>query len=244
MSNIINIPSTTEEAVEQLGNLGRLISASKWERAAIITMLVGPPTGPGRKPLHVKVFPYTIEGLRDLGVHGLRSNATITHYRNQWCNVRPVPKPGEEVDLDGLGEWTGTNTAKRREEREAEAVAPPTPEAITKAIMSDPKAQEAAREAVGDALERDARAAIISVGGDPDNRKTVPDPVPRYKRLLDRIFADVMELGAAMGELRRNGQPHVADRVLSDLREVLANALAEVTEIPDTIEGIESHDQA
>jgi hypothetical protein len=236
----ITMPGTVEEAVEHLGALGKLISATKWERAAIIAMLVGPPTGRTGRPsadksLDLATFPYTPQTLADVGIHGLRSRATVEHHRNQWCNNRPVPQPGEEVDLDELGEWTGTTTVQKREER----AAPPTPEAITAAMKSDPKAMKAAREVVVQAEEEKAKALIRSVGGDPDTEVAIPDPVPRVKRLLDRIWEDTIVLKTEIGSLRRNGQPHLADRVLHDLREILASALAELTEVPDSPEGIE-----
>jgi hypothetical protein len=111
------VPESAEEAVEQLGALGRrvdalnrLLSARKWERAAIIACLVGPERGKGRPPtsLNIETFPYSTVTLSELGIYGLRSSNTVAHYRNVWCRERPIPDWGDEVDLEGLPEWTGT----------------------------------------------------------------------------------------------------------------------------------------
>ena len=129
------VPDSAEEAVEQLGSLGRrvdainrLLSARKWERAAIIACLVGPERGKGRPPsksLTIETFPFSTVTLSNLGIHGLRSSNTVAHYRNVWCRERPVPDFGDEVDLDGLPEWTGTV----RPGHAGTATAVPTPKA-------------------------------------------------------------------------------------------------------------------
>lgn len=114
------IPDSAEETVEQLGNVGRsmdrltrLMTARKWERAALVACLVGPGLGhgPGRglgKAVELQAFPYTIKDLAALGIHGLSSNKTIAGYRDAWCrDGRRPPDFGDEIDLDGLPEWTG-----------------------------------------------------------------------------------------------------------------------------------------
>jgi hypothetical protein len=112
----MKMPESTEEAVAQLGNVGRSISrlnelmtARQWQRAALIALLVGPERGKGRPPqsLTIATFPYSTVKLADLGIVGLRSANTVARYRNIWVRERPIPDYGDEVDLDGLPEWTG-----------------------------------------------------------------------------------------------------------------------------------------
>lgn len=259
---IINIPTTAEGAVAQLGTVGRLINAKKWERAAIVAALVGPAPGhgPGRgNPSISKAFPFSIEGLRDQGLTGLRSNSTISHYRDVWCRQRPVPALGEAVDLSNLPEWPGipeedltrhtSMTPERRTtllEAGREAGMPTgakvvdiaaNPKAMQTAIESDPATFQAAREAVDRA---EFKEAIRSVGGNADRQGGVPDPEPRWHKLTRRIAMDVLEVKTHVGQLRAEGQQNTADLALRDLREVLAEALSGLEDIPNTIEGIEA----
>lgn len=118
---VIKIPDSAEEAVAQLGDVGQaidrlnlLMTARHWQRAALIALLVGPERGKGRprKSLTIETFPYSTVSLSDLGIHGLRSSNTISRYRNIWCRERQIPDFGDEIDLDGLPEWTGQVRAR------------------------------------------------------------------------------------------------------------------------------------
>lgn len=108
-TNVVHIPATAEAAVEELGSLGRLINARKWERAAIVASLVGPAPGSGRQDRKnpISGFSFTLRGLADQGITGLRKPDTIAHYRDVWCRQRPAPAFGESVDLTDLPEWPG-----------------------------------------------------------------------------------------------------------------------------------------
>ncbi len=175
--NVIHIPSTADEAVTQLGSLGRLINAKKWERAAIVAALVGPAPGRGRRGKEeISSFPFTTTTLENQGIVGLKSNKTIEHYRDVWCRQRPVPALGEEVDLSDLPEWpgipeeelaqhTGMTPERRKSLLEAgQAAGMPTgakvvdvaanPKAMAAAIIAD---DEVARAAVNALDERHAR---------------------------------------------------------------------------------------
>src|SRR5262245_5499043 len=108
--NVIHIPATAEAAVTELGSLGRLINAKKWERAALVAALVGPApgAGPGRgKTGNFRPFAYTVKTLCELGFVGMKTDKTVAHYRDVWCRQRPVPALGESIDLAGLPEWPG-----------------------------------------------------------------------------------------------------------------------------------------
>jgi hypothetical protein len=134
----ITLPSSSEAALTQLDNLGKLISATKWERAAIITALVGPALGQGRRTdtsVTLPKYRYSPATLAVLGITGLRSEKTIRYYRDQWCEHRPVPALGDIVELDGLPEWVGAGTDNRIKAQikaeERASVTEPEPEAET-----------------------------------------------------------------------------------------------------------------
>lgn len=236
------VPSTTEEMLTDLSAAAELAHATEWKKAALVAALVGPAPGSGgdRRSVNRSNGNITVCSIKDLSARkyrGLRSDKTIRHYRDVWFKAGfSRPEPGEQIDFTKIGEdfpWPGFQHAVNPPEKST-----PTPEAITEAIMADPVAKKAAMSAVEEAVERDFRAAIIEAGGDPDNRRTVPDPVPRWKRLCTRIFEDTEIVKAAAGEMERNGQHAAAQQVMGELRRILGHALAEVTEIPDTIEGI------
>src|SRR5262245_2691485 len=114
--NVIHIPATAEAAVTELGSLGRLINAKKWERAALVAALVGPPTGSGGDhggnqhgnwQTGNSRFAYTVKTLCELGIVGMKTDKTVAHHRDVWCRQRPVPALGESIDLAGLPEWPG-----------------------------------------------------------------------------------------------------------------------------------------
>src|SRR5262245_45694893 len=102
--NVIHIPATAEAAITELGSLGRLINAKKWERAALVAALVGPAPGAGaRTDLgHMSEVAYTPVALAELNITGLTNEKRVRYYRDVWCNQRPVPTLGESVDLAGL----------------------------------------------------------------------------------------------------------------------------------------------
>lgn len=100
-----NIPSTVEGALTELTETGQLLTATEWERAAIVAALVGPATGSGRKPEKPENGFLTLKDLAAKGIIGLRKTDTIANYRDRWIENRPFPKLGEKIDLDGLPIW-------------------------------------------------------------------------------------------------------------------------------------------
>jgi len=258
---VIQIPATADGAIAQLGSLGRLINARKWERAAIVASLIGPApgAGPGRGNTGISPsFPHTATTLAALGMVGLRDPKQIRYYRDVWLRHRAVPAFGESVDLANLPEWPGIPeeelaqhtgmTAERKSTllEAGKAIGLPTgakvvdiaanPKAMRVAIENDPATFQAAREAVDRA---EFKEAVQSVGGFSEQRG-VPDPEPRWHRLTRRIAMDVVEVKTHIGQLRAEGQTNTADLAMNDLRSVLAEALSELEVIPDTIEGIEA----
>jgi hypothetical protein len=153
----IRIPDDDSAVLAQLEGVSKLLHAQQWERAALITALVGPPTGrtgrPSKKSLHVVTYRYSVATLAALNFPGLRSQDTVRHYRDQWCKNRPVPDLGDEIDLDDppLPEWEGTNTARVREQQARKA---------TSVTSSD----------LRDELERDPEAIITRMADEARDR--------------------------------------------------------------------------
>lgn len=110
----INIPSSTEECVNELSSVGALITAKEWTRAAIVTALVGPAPGRTGRPKSSEVRTYmTVIELAAKGIVGLSSTNTVERYRDIWCAYRPVPQFGEAVDLTGLPKFPPTDDYSR-----------------------------------------------------------------------------------------------------------------------------------
>lgn len=84
------------------------------------------------------------------------------------------------------------------------------------------------------ALHREAAAH----GVETHHRRTVPDPEPEWHRLTRRIGVDLVIVTGLINGLRTDGQHALADRATGELREVLADGLAQLEVIPDTIEGL------
>lgn len=163
----VHIPSTIEEAVESLNGIGRLLNATKWERAAIVATYVQPGLGHGGR--EETASSRRLESASDFAkrkIVGLLSKDTVARYANAWLAERPRPEPGETVDLDGLPPWPedseGSRNVKepeRIEAIEAQAEADGTGKnmavkiagnapALAAAIKADRKTAEAAAAAL------------------------------------------------------------------------------------------------
>ncbi len=97
-----NIPESVEACVTRLNGLGALLTATEWERAAIVATFV--------TAGNVGDNQHTIEPARSsslspvefaaLGITGLRSKDTVRRYHDAWMNAgQPRPKPGDTVAL-------------------------------------------------------------------------------------------------------------------------------------------------
>jgi hypothetical protein len=113
MENTVKIPSSIGEVVEKLEGVERLLSATKWERAAIVATFVDVKAGPGNstqgKTKSIANNGYTLSTYEfaALGITGLSSPENVRRYANAWVAVakRKRPKPGQDVSLKGLPDW-------------------------------------------------------------------------------------------------------------------------------------------
>lgn len=105
----ITIP-TVEELSDRLGGLDRLLTAKRWERAAIVyafTVNEGPGGSQGRDS--DLGFPMPAKAFARLGFSGLAHHETVARYRNAWQRAvdegHAAPtEPGQEITLPDL-DW-------------------------------------------------------------------------------------------------------------------------------------------
>ena len=165
MTTQFTIPASVEDAAEQLGGIDRLITASKWERAAIIAtyVQVGEPRNRGGKLVNSDQF-MTPHEFAALGIHGLTSHNTVRGYANTWLNNYPRPEPGQTVELP--------NTPYPVSDPKADNIAR-NPGAMAQAITNNPKVARQAAEAV---------AALAT--NDPDVAEAIDKP---RQQLRDQV---------------------------------------------------------
>lgn len=117
----IAIPDDIEAATGALNSIGDLITAHKWQRAAIVYAFTGDDT-PGPKTDRGDRGKSTAVSCREfasLGISGLRSDQTVRRYRKAWAwavetdqALRAVP--GVAVALpDVAWEWVPTPEARQ-----------------------------------------------------------------------------------------------------------------------------------
>lgn len=92
----ITIPATLDEALATLSGIGRLLTAKKWERAAILAAYVEVKVGP---PIAGKAA-ITATEFAKFGIVGLTDPETVARYVNAWmAEVGVRPAAGETVQL-------------------------------------------------------------------------------------------------------------------------------------------------
>lgn len=98
----ITTPASLEEAKRQLGGLGELITAKKWERAAIVATFVRLAEREGRPSSGTATSgSLTPAEFAAFGINGLRSRMSVTKYVQAWLDTHDgtYPKAGRRVVL-------------------------------------------------------------------------------------------------------------------------------------------------
>ena len=101
----VTIPANIDEAGVALDGLGRLATATDWERSAIVYAFTYLP-GSGRfAEVNVSNDVYTCGDFADLGFHGLRTESTVRFYHRCWVEggTNLDLKPGDEITLPTTG---------------------------------------------------------------------------------------------------------------------------------------------
>ncbi len=124
------IPADIENVYEYLddldryrSNLDRLVTATEWERAAIVAAFVEFPGQGSRSDLLTSEEVMSPERFAALGIAGLKSSNTVRRYVNAWQSTgRPRPNPGETVELPTTP-WPPSETTQDAVKKNAKSVA-------------------------------------------------------------------------------------------------------------------------
>jgi len=108
LKNTIHIPSTVGEATERLTGVESLLTACRWERAAIVAAFVRVSTRGVQTPAGEHLGP---QGFADLGISGLKKRETVALYVNRWLEHSGgvYPEPGADVLIPDT-KWKSTRT--------------------------------------------------------------------------------------------------------------------------------------
>lgn len=99
----INVPASLREAKSRLGALGKLLTATEWERAAVLAAFVSLAEGRG-KALANAGSSISCEEFSSFGIVGLKSKDTVRRYVQAWADSgKPRPEPGTKVTLPTEG---------------------------------------------------------------------------------------------------------------------------------------------
>jgi hypothetical protein len=171
----IQIPSTIGAAKRELGSLGALLTATEWQRAAIVWAFTHESENGGDRrsdqSSDLTTDRLTIANLIRQNITGLRSRNSIAAYREAWerameAGARDV-RPGDNVRLPKLT-WPGVSDEqvartihdpdrrdRLRSQAEADGVGSAkvidiagNPKAMAAAIVADPKIAHAAEQAL------------------------------------------------------------------------------------------------
>jgi hypothetical protein len=253
----VRIPRSANAAVAALTDLGALVTATEWQRAAIVATLVGPAPGSGGPPDRGGQSPrtgfaYTPTTLAALGITGLRKTDTIARYRDAWFDAgRTAPTLGQTVDLDGLPDWPPTTDYTRNvrdpervtaltEQAEADGTGPNmtvkiagSPKALAAAIKADPATAEAAAAALA-ATPQGRLTAYTAI-----DKATPPveTPRPRREETQSDLMIAVMKVNKADNDLITAVRAH-QDRLLGPEVDILTNAVKRMRAAADFVEAL------
>lgn len=96
MSQSVTIPASIDDAVEALTGIGELITARKWERAAIVAAFVRLDLGHGGRETVSSDRFESASHFAERGIVGLSSHASVIKYVQAWldANQDRYPRPG------------------------------------------------------------------------------------------------------------------------------------------------------
>lgn len=241
----ITIPADRGGAIAALQDLGSLVTATNWHRAALVASLVGPAPGMGRRGKEENSsYPFTTTALEALGIVGLRTNKTIERYRDAWFDVakQDAPTLGQTVSLDGLPEWppTRTGTDGYSSERGAEATIRKIVDkhgtgVLTGAIRTDPATAAAAAEALASTAQGRVAAWDAIREATP-----IPEPAqPRRETTQSDLMIAVMKVHKADNDLITAVRQH-KDQMLTPEVDIITNTVRRMRAAADFVEAMAS----
>lgn len=102
----VQIPNTIDEVIPRLSGIERLITASGWERAAIVYAFTHEydHRGQPRKDIRESANTFSTVQFASLGIQGLRSDNTVREHRRAWQSAIDAgeavdPRPGDVIEL-------------------------------------------------------------------------------------------------------------------------------------------------
>lgn len=106
----IQVPRTPKGVMKELGEVGELLTATEWKRAALLASVVRLPGRGARREERTTTF-FTANSFADLGITGLRSDKTVHLYVQRWLDANDgvYPELGSRVELPDL-DWPPTRT--------------------------------------------------------------------------------------------------------------------------------------
>jgi hypothetical protein len=110
MSKGFTIPRSFAAAEKRLTDIDGLVTATEWERAAIVATFVRKGAGNGRPKSGNHGEPTEVSSVAAFAkkrIAGLRNERTITKYLDAWVDHSgfEVPEPGDVIPVDELPEW-------------------------------------------------------------------------------------------------------------------------------------------
>jgi hypothetical protein len=190
------IPDTIE-------GVAGLLTARKWEKAAIVYAWTLPEESGGR-PKKSGVFPplYNVRQFAALGIAGLTNHETVSGYRSAWVwaienDLAPVVEPGDEVDFGDLASVDFPPLGNHAEGTPSEYDAAYESEAAKRGVATGSAKRAGANKAAAQAAYRadpQFRKAIREVEAEQvhelaektqERRRSVVDPKPQPSTPID-----------------------------------------------------------
>lgn len=234
MSRTVEIPASIEEAKPVLNGLGRLLTATEWERAAIVAAFVekgDPKTGRSNPRGNPRV---SYAAFAKLGIIGLRDDHTVARYETAWREHSGFrkPRPGQTVELPTKAfpsEAAGTAPASGGRPRTSageirDAVARGDKRVIAE-VTEGLAASEDARDEVVKAIPGKMLDAVAKDAGRTRNH------APSNRAKLDEIFGPFVRLNKAVADLQRTLPDYVPGDDIRDEALETANALEATAEV-------------
>ena len=186
MGDKVRIPRTINAAEKRLTEIGGLVTATEWERAAIVSAYVLPQQGKRTDTSDSSVGSLTVEQFAALGLHGLKSHVTVRAYVRAWLDIvdedgnvvgqRERPRPGTMVEVPS-DPWPPTRTGTDGDETEtgaakrARQAASKHPQAAAAAATATPAARRAAKKAIEAEESQERQEKLEKAGISPAQRE-------------------------------------------------------------------------
>lgn len=180
----IKIP-TAKQLANRLGGLDRLLTAKKWERAAIIWAFTTSDDKGGRPNAtdpESGRFPVPVREFARLGFAGLVKPDTVTIYRQRWqeaidSGAAPSVAPGDEIELPDMP-WPPTRTGTDGDHKVESRVEKVTEYLADPEVRADERVVAVVSEVV--ASQQTPERRVIQV------REAFEDPI-----VADRVMSDI-----------------------------------------------------